>query len=241
MNTNIQDKVVWITGASRGIGLAIADRFIEAGAKVILSATKKESFKEILPKYAKHDKVLFFPCDITQHQQIHEVVTKIKLAMGRIDILINNAGIAKFKPFNEITNEMFDQMNDVNYKGTFYCTKAVLPDMLGRKNGIIVNILSGAAKKAFENSSVYSATKAAVLSMSNSLRKEVRKEGISIINIFPGATETDVWNPKVRQELKHKMMQPEDVADATFSSIINSLNGRTMVEEVLVRPQGGDL
>jgi len=241
MISEIKDKVVWITGGSRGIGLAIAEKFIEAGAQVVVSASKKESFKEILPKYARLDNVLFFPCDVTQPSQIHEVVMKIKLAKSRIDILINNAGVAKFKPFQDITEQMFDEMNYVNYKGTFLCTKQVLPDMIDRAEGIIVNILSGAAIKTFENSSVYAATKAAVLAMSNSLRKEVRKKGISVINILPGATETDIWNPKVREEKKHLMMQPDDVAEATFSAIMTSLNGRIMVEEVLVRPQGGDL
>jgi short-subunit dehydrogenase len=241
MKNEIKDKVVWVTGGSRGIGLAIADKFIEAGAQVVISATKKESFKDIIPKYAKLDNVLLFPCDIKQTAQIHEVATKIKLAKSKIDILINNAGVAKFKPFQDITEEMFDEMNAVNYKGTFLCTKQVLPDMIDRAEGVIVNILSGAAIKAFENSSVYAATKAAVLAMSRSLRKEVRKKGISVIDILPGATETDIWNPKVRDEKKHLMMQPEDVAEATFSAILTSLNGRVMVEEVLVRPQGGDL
>jgi len=241
MVNDIKNKVVWITGGNRGIGLAIADKFINAGAQVVISASKKESFKDILPKYAALDNVLFFPCDLTQANQIHEVVTKIKLAKGKIDILINNAGVAEFKPFQDITNEMFDEMNNVNYKGTFLCTKAVLPDMIEISDGVIVNILSGAAIKAFENSSVYSATKAAVLAMSNSLRKEVRKNGISVINILPGATDTDIWNPTVREQKKHLMMQPEDVAEATFSAIQNSLSQRVIIEEVLVRPQGGDL
>jgi short-subunit dehydrogenase len=241
MKNDIKDKVVWVTGGSRGIGLAIADKFIEAGAQVVISASKKESFKDILPRYSKLDNVLFFPCDISQPAQIHEVSTKIKLAKSKIDILINNAGVAKFKPFQDITEEMFDLMNSVNYKGTFLCTKQVLPDMIDRAEGIIVNILSGAAIKAFENSSVYAASKAAVLAMSRSLRKEVRKKGISVIDILPGATETDIWNPKVRDEKKHLMMQPEDVAEATLSAVLTSLCGRVMIEEVLIRPQGGDL
>lgn len=241
MNEEIKEKVVWITGGNRGIGLAISDKFIEAGAQVIISASTQDSFKEILSKYAKMDNVLFFPCDVSDPKQVHEVASKIKLSKGKIDILINNAGIAKFKPLNDITVDMFDSMNDINYKGTFLCIKELLPDMLERGNGIIANILSGAAIKAFENSSVYSATKAAVLAMTNCLRKEVRKKGISVVNVLPGATDTDIWNPKIREEKRDKMMQPGDVAAATFSAIKDSLNGRTMVEEVLVRPQGGDL
>ena len=241
MNDELKEKVVWITGGNRGIGLAISDKFIEAGSQVIVSASTQDSFKEILSKYAKMDNVLFFPCDVSDPKQVHEVATKIKLAKGKVDILINNAGIAKFKPLIDITVDMFDSMNDINYKGTFLCIKELLPDMLERGNGIIANILSGAAIKAFENSSVYSATKAAVMAMTNCLRKEVRKKGISVVNVLPGATETDIWNPKIREEKRDKMMQPEDVAAATFSAIKDSLNGRTMVEEVLVRPQGGDL
>ncbi len=241
MNRNLKEKVIWITGGNRGIGLAIAEKFIEAGSQVVISASSKESFNDIIHKYAKLDNVLFFPCNVLDEREIYEVVTKIKLAKKKIDVLINNAGVATFKPFNELTVEMFDQMNNINYKGTFLCTKIVLPDMLQRGNGIITNIISGAAKKAFENSSVYAATKAAVLAMSNSLRKEVRKQGVGVLNIFPGATDTDLWDKDIRKQHSHKMLQPEDVAEATFSAITNSFNGRVMVEEVLVRPQGGDL
>ena len=232
---------IWLSGASRGIGYAIACKLVDTGATLILSARNSSSFENVRLSFSNNKNVFFFPYDITKPDDISKCYDRIKMAIGGVDILINNAGVVKFHSFNKLTLEDFDYMNAVNYRGVFLCIKAVLPDMIERKDGVIINTISVVITKAFKNSSVYSASKSAVWAMANSLREEVRSEGIKIVNILPGATETDVWSPENRQRFSKSMMQPKDVADAVYYVIELSLNNRLMIEEVVLRPQGGDL
>lgn len=242
MNNDIlKDKVIWITGAAKGIGEAIAKNLMNSGATLILSSSNNESMKKIMPDFAKYPKVFFFPFDLRSEEQISRTFQKIDLSIGKVDFLINNAGTGKFAPFTELTISDMNNMFDVNFRGTYLLTKLVLPKMLEQKSGTIINILSVVVKKVFTGSSIYSASKAAVLAMDRSLREEVRGSGIKIIDVFPGATETEIWTEKQREKYGSKMMQPKDVADSIMKILELSINNRLMVEEIVLRPQGGDL
>lgn len=242
MNENDKEKLsAWVTGASKGIGLAITKELLESGIKTALSASSSNSFADLPEEIMHNPDSLLFPFNITNFNEIYENYNRINDAVDGLDILVNNAGVATFAEFKDISTEQFRIMNQVNFEAVFHCTKAALSGMLERKFGIIVNILSGAVVKTFTYSSVYSATKAAVLAMSKSMREEVRKDGVKIINILPGATLTDIWDEEMKKEKGDVMLTSESVAKATMSAIFQSLTPGVMIEDVLLRPQGGDL
>jgi short-subunit dehydrogenase len=240
-NEILNNKVIWITGASKGIGRAIAENLKSTGATLILSSSSINSIKKIMPDFAQYPKVFFLPFDLRSEEEINRTFQKINLSIGKIDFLINDAGIGKFAPFTELSAGDMNNMFDVNFKGLFLLTKLTLPKMIEQKSGVIINILSVVLKKVFTGSSLYAASKAAVLAMDRSLREEVRSQGIKIIDVFPGATETEIWTEKQRERYASKMMQPKDVADAIIKIIELASNNRLMIEEIVLRPQGGDL
>ncbi len=233
---------IWLTGASRGIGLETAKLLADRGATLFLSASKQESFENALPLFKDNENIFLFPCDISKSEEIRKTYAKIKDSGNNIDILINNAGVGIFKSVLETSEEDFDKTMSVNFKGAFLCTKEVLPDMLENKEkGMIINVLSVATQKVFAGSAIYSASKSALLAMSRVLREEVRSSGLKIIDIIPGATETDMWNDELRLQYRVDMMQPVDVAKVIANTIEMNIQKRFITEEVLIRPIGGDL
>lgn len=232
---------IWITGASRGIGLEIAKALSKYNCKLILCATNQDSFSDNMEEIKKIDNAFLIPCDLRKPEEIFETHKRIKQMFGDVDALVNNAGKGIFAPLKDFPVEDFDLLTEVNFKGKFLCSKAVLPGMLEKKKGAIINVLSIAIERKFENSSIYSATKAAVKAMNASLREEVRKYGVSIVDVLPGATETDIWPDNVRKELASKMMKPADVAAAVEKVILLTFRDSLMVEEIKICPQGGDL
>ncbi len=241
MNKVFNKKVIWITGASRGIGAAITRNLVSTDAVLALSARTIQSFKSIKKELAQNKNVFIFPCDVSIHEEVFEIHNKIADNLGDVDILLNNAGVAAFKPFNELTVDDYYSMINTNLFGTFLTTKAVIPSMIKRKKGIILNIISVAAEKTFTGSALYSASKAGVLAMSRSMREDLRDKGIKVIDILPGATETELWSGKSRSKYNWRMMNPENLAVLVVDVLKNSLSDNLMIEEVIVRPQLGDL
>jgi len=237
----MKKKRIWLTGASRGIGLETAKILAKTGSVIFMSASTEQSLKNIKSEFAGYENCYLMPCNVASNDEIKATYTKIKEITDGIDILINNAGVGIFKDFMETSEEEFDRLIDVNLKGPFLCSKAVIPGMITQQSGMIINILSVAAITAFPGSSIYSASKAGLLTVSRILRKEVRNDGIRVIDILPGATESDMWDEKSRKESGHKMMQPEDVARVILNTIELNIEGRLLTEEVLIRPIGGDL
>ena len=241
MKNQLKNKTIWITGASRGIGLAIAKSFKNSEANLALSSIRKTTPEIVSSEFKDYSNIIFLPCDISSEKEVYKVHEKINSTFGKVDILINNAGVTKFDSFYSSTIEDFDKIIGVNLRGTFNCTKAVLENMLKKNNGIILNIISVAAIKIFKNSALYAASKAGVLAMSRVLREEVRKNGIKVIDILPVATETEIWSQDALDKYAEKMMKPGDVASVVYDAIIQCLNGRLMIEEIILRPQDGDL
>ncbi len=237
----MKNKIIWITGASRGIGLACAKALAARGAKLVLSCSSQETAEVIKKEFAETPDVYIMPFDIRNDAAIKKVVQKIKLTMGQIDILINNAGIAKFGAAVEMSIEDLDDMTAINFRALVQCTQAVLPQMIESGSGMIININSVVSQKVFAYCAAYSASKAAALAYSRSLREELRSTGVKIVDVLPGATETNIWDDKSREESGARMMQPEDVAAAVDHAIQAMLNERLMIEEMVLRPQGGDL
>lgn len=237
----LKDKTVWITGASRGIGLAIAKILNLHGCRIILSARALDRPEKILYEFNHPANVELMPCDISSEKDVAEVYMKILNLSGKVDILINNAGVTKFDSFQNSTTENFDEIMGINLRGTFLCTKAVIDSMVSDKKGIILNIISVAAIKTFRNSSLYAASKAGVLAMSRGLREEVRRDGVKVIDILPGATHTDIWDKESLQKYGEKMMHPDAIANVVFETIKLCLDDKLLIEEIVLRPQGGDL
>jgi len=238
----MQKKRIWITGASRGIGLETAKILAGKSAALFLSARTIESFKNVMSTFKKYDNIFIMPCDVSNSKEVNKIYSKIEKSHGGVDILINNAGVGIFRSFLETSEEDFDRTIATNLKGAFLCSKAVLPDMIKNKTkGCIINILSVATQTTFEGTAIYSASKSALLSMDRVMRNEIRKHGIKVIDIMPGATESDMWDKETRKKLSDRMMQPSDLAKVIYNMILLNQEDRLITEEVLIRPIGGDL
>lgn len=229
---------IWITGASKGIGKAIAGELLRDDHKVAVSSRDKSLLDKVYGS-VNGDVLIRIPHDVRSFEQVNEAANRIINKFGSIDVLINNAGITKFKPVSETTIEEFDEIIDVNLKGVVNCIKAVLPHMTERQRGWIVNIISVTVNKVFTNSGAYASSKAGVLALTNVLREEVRDKGIKVTSIIPGATGTEMWPAGVLEKYEERMMQADDVAKVV-ASVLRSPDS-IMMEEVLVRPQLGDL
>lgn len=232
--------VVWITGATKGIGLAIANAFAIIGCKVIVSGRNKTQLEINAGRIIDQGGfALPITCDVTSETSVRGAYANITKKVGDVDVLVNNAGVTIFESFEKTSIKEFDSIIATNLRGYFLCAKVVLASMLKRKKGHIINIHSVAAKDLFYNSSAYAAAKAGALAMSRNLRHEVRKKGVRVVDVLPGATETDMWNKSVRKKYHQKMLQPEDVADAVVS--IYCQPQRLTTDEIVLRPVEGDL
>jgi len=236
----MNQKVIWVTGASTGIGKEIANEFSKAGHIVAVTGRRKSRLVRIVSeiKYAEREASAFV-CNVMSERSVQATAKRIREKYGAIDVLINNAGVTVFKSFSETKTFDFDSVIDTNLRGAFLCIKSVLPQMIKLKKGHVINVLSIAANTAFENSSVYAASKAGLLAMSNSLREEVRRYNIKVSNILPGAVETAMWDSRSRQRYKNRMMSETDIAKIVVS--IAEQPRKVLIEDITVRPIKGDI
>lgn len=219
-------KTVLITGASRGIGRAAAEAFAKAGYDVAVnynkSAEAAETLCRELEKYSV--KALPFQADVADKKAVEKMSAEIEIAMGNVNVLVNNAGIAEQALFTDITEEMWDRMFAVNVKGAYNCTQAILPKMIHEKYGRIINIssmwgISGASCEVH-----YSAAKAALIGFTKALAKEVGLSGITVNCVAPGVIDTDMnghLSPEIISELKeetplNRIGAPRDVAETVL-------------------------
>ncbi len=190
--SNIEDKVVLITGASSGIGEAAARLLAQRGAKLMLAARRKDRLRAVSDEIEQAGgTVTYQVTDVTDHAQVQELADAALERYGRIDVLVNNAGLMPLSPLDLLKVDEWDRMIDVNIKGVLYGVAAVLPHMRSRKQGHIINLSSVAGYKVFPTSAVYSATKFAVRAISEGVRQESRGE-IRSTNISPGAVTTEL-------------------------------------------------
>jgi short-subunit dehydrogenase len=231
---------VWITGGGRGIGAAIASALAPTH-RVSISGRDTARLAEVITRAPQGSVIVAHACDVADVASVAEAHRIFVEAHGPVDVLVNNAGIGIFRSVAEMTVEEFDQQVAINLRGTFLCTKAVLPSMLERERGQIVNINSIAAVTSYAGNAGYGATKSGALAISRSLRTEVRDRGIKVHDLLVGATSTDIWPDSARDEFGHRMMRPEDVASVVRDLVSDFFHPRTHVEELVLRPQRGDL
>ena len=232
-------KNVFISGVSSGIGYATAkllsqkhNVFGSTRDKQALLHNQSNSF--IVPEN-------IYEIDFLKNNNKIELDMILSPIQKEIQVLINNAGVVIFTPFEKSVIEDLKTQIEVNLYGAFNLTQQFLPAMLVQRQGLIINLISIAAIKPFENSSIYGASKAALATMFNSLREETRRQKIKITNLVLGATYTEVWDEESRANLGSRMIQPESIAKIIDNLIDLSENDDFMVEDIIVRPQFGDL
>jgi 3-oxoacyl-[acyl-carrier protein] reductase len=232
--------VVWVTGASRGIGREIARRFSSIGCIVALTSRSAAQLKSLRQEIeSEGGRAESFPCDIANQRSVMRTKQRILASFGTIDVLVNNAGITAFKSFHNTSLREFDDIISVNLRGSIGVIKAVYDHMRRRKVGWIVNIISTAATRPFIDSSAYSVTKAGVRSLGQVLREESREYNIRVTNIYPGPTATSMWGKRERVRYKRRMMSPSGVAETVLALFL--LPEDVVVEELVLRPIQGDL
>ena len=193
MSKGIQDKVVLITGGSTGIGAEVARLLASQGAKVAIAARRKDKLDEVVAALEAGGGVArAYSLDVTDKKQVEAVVAATVADFGKVDVLINNAGLMPIRPMSEVNTDEWDQMIDVNLKGTLYGIAAVLPRFIAQESGHIINLSSVAGTKVFApGGTVYSGTKFAVSAISEGLRQEVGDK-IRVTSIAPGAVDSDL-------------------------------------------------
>ncbi|HYQ87517.1 MAG TPA: SDR family oxidoreductase [Bacteroidota bacterium] len=236
----LRRPVVWVVGASRGIGREIAGRFAAIGCEVCLSSRNSSDLESAVRQIRRlGGRAHSFPCDIRKINSVSSTARRIRHAVGDVEVLVNNAGITVFKTFIKTSLKEFSAILDTNLLGQIASIKAVLPSMVRRRGGHIFNILSNAAIKTFEGSSAYTAAKAGMLGLGKVLREEVKAHHVKVVNILPGATETRMWSATLRKKYSYRMMKPSSVADAVLA--VYRMPDDVVVDEMVIRPMLGDL
>ena len=248
MSDNIKGKVVVITGASSGMGEAAARHLSAQGATVVLGARRVERLEALAGEIsAAGGQALAVETDVTDRCQVQRLVDAAVDTYGRVDVLINNAGIMPLSPVERLKVDEWDRMIDVNLKGVLYGIAAALPHMIERKSGQIINLSSVAGHKLFGGSAVYSATKFGVRALSEGLRQEVTPHNIRITIISPGAVKTELLDhiseADVQQANRDYVGQVGVPADS-FARVVAfaiSQPAELDINEIIFRPTSQEL
>ena len=244
----IKDKVVIITGASSGIGYATALSLAKEGAKLVVGARRTDRLDDLVKEIEKiGGQVLSQKLDVTKKSNCDDLVNTAIKKWGKVDVIINNAGLMPLSFIKNLKVDEWDQMVDVNIKGVLYCTAAVLPHMREAKSGHVINISSVAGRIVFPAGSVYCATKHAVTAFSEGLRQELSpRNNIRVTTIAPGVVSTELTNTITDESLEKfvetskqmEALKAEDIASAIIFAI--SAPNHVSVNEILVRPTTQD-
>ncbi|HHB2680973.1 TPA: SDR family oxidoreductase [Staphylococcus aureus] len=229
--TVLTDKVAVVTGAGSGIGEAIATLLHEEGAKVVLAGRNKEKLQNVANQLSQ-DSVKVVPTDVTNKEEVDELIKIAQQTFGGLDIVINSAGQMLSSKITDYQVDEWDSMIDVNIKGTLYTAQAALPTMLEQSSGHLINIASISGFEVTKSSTIYSATKAAVHTITQGLEKELAKTGVKVTSISPGMVDTAItvaYNPTDRKKL-----EPQDIAEAVLYALTQPKH--VNVNEITVRP-----
>ena len=248
MSNNIAGKVVVITGASSGMGEAAARHLAAQGAAVVLGARRIERLEALVGEItAAGGQALAVATDVTDRAQVRRLVDAAVETYGRIDVLVNNAGIMPLSPLERVKVDEWDRMIDVNLKGVLYGVAAALPHMTAQKSGHIINLSSVAGHKVFGGSAVYSATKFGVRALSEGLRMEVKPYNIRTTIICPGAVKTELLDhiteadvQKANQDYVGQVGVPAD-SFARVVAFAVSQPEELDINEIVFRPTSQEL
>jgi NADP-dependent 3-hydroxy acid dehydrogenase YdfG len=225
-----------VTGASSGIGLAITRLLFDAGCSVAVVGRDLARLQPAIEGIAD-ERRLAIACDVRDDDAVQRMVAGVEQAWGRVDILVNSAGLFSTAPLTETSNEMWNDLWQTNVNGTFYPTRAALPGMIERGSGTIVIMSSVAAHRGYPGNTAYSASKYAVTGFARALTTEVRRKGVRVVNVMPGPVATPIWDGKDLPMEREQMLTAQEVAQATINAM--TVSSTQVIEDVLLLPQDG--
>jgi NADP-dependent 3-hydroxy acid dehydrogenase YdfG len=231
--------VAVITGGGSGVGKSVAALFLKEGAKVVIAGRDAAKLDTVAKELKADDQLRTLPTDVTDAHQCEALIAFATKAFGHIDILVNNAGTnLKERTLRELTPAAWDMMIATNLDGAFYCTRAVLPQMLQRKDGVIVNVVSTSGKRATPlGGAAYVAAKFGMAALGLVLAAEEKDSGVRVSNVYPGEIDTPILaaRPKpITEEHRATILKPEDVAEAVL--FVASLPPRVSIPELVIKP-----
>jgi NADP-dependent 3-hydroxy acid dehydrogenase YdfG len=237
--SKLAGKVAVVTGGGSGVGKATAALFLKEGAKVVIAGRDPAKLAAVANELDAGAALGTVPTDVGHADQCEKLIAIATREFGRVDILVNNAGTnIKDRTLRELTPEAWDMMMAANMNGAFYCTKAVLPQMFDRKDGVIVNVVSVAGKRANPlGGAAYVAAKFGMGGLGLVLSNEEKDSGVRVSNIYPGEIDTPILavRPKpVTEEHRATILKPEDVAEAIL--YVAALPARVSIPELVIKP-----
>ena len=213
-----------ITGASSGLGRLLALRIAEQGAQVALVARRLRELEEVAAAIQRRGgQALILPCDVGDRAQVAAAATRALEHLGTVDLLINNAGYGHHRPFLDWDLDDIERMMRVNYLGTVYWTKALLPQMVERRRGWLVFVASVAGKLGVPDESAYVASKFAMVGLAEALSIELEDAGVHVLTVCPGTVRTDFFDQEALERMppvsQRSMIEPEPVVEATLAAL----------------------
>jgi len=213
---NLTGKVAIVTGSTKGIGLAIAERLVNEGSSVVVSARTEADVQQTAERLGKP--AIGIPCDVSDPDQCRRLVDEAVERLGRLDVLVNNAGFGIFKPIGELTVEEWRRQIDVNLGGVFYCSKAALPHLSATGDGFIVNIGSLAGRNPFSGGTGYNASKFGLVGMTEAMMLDVRYQDVRVCLVMPGSVNTHFRDREQAAERTWRL-QADDCALAVMQML----------------------
>jgi NAD(P)-dependent dehydrogenase (short-subunit alcohol dehydrogenase family) len=233
----LHDKVVVVTGGSRGIGLAIARACGDAGARVVIVGRNREALEKAARQISGEP--LALAADVTKPANVQRAFGRVRERWGRIDVLANSAGVFTYKPFVRTTLADWQRNIATNLTALFLVTRAALPLLARSRSPHIVNILSISSRHAFANCSAYTAAKFGALGLTRVLAQELRSRRVRVTAVLPGPTNTRMIDEFGFPVKRNQIVQPEDVAQAVLTALLAP--PRATVEEIVITPSKGSL
>lgn len=237
--STLAGKRVLVTGGGSGIGLAVARGFLKAKARVAITGRNGEKLRLAAASLAAGDRLVTHACDVGDPAQVEALVKYVSEVFGGIDILVNNAGTnIKERTMRQLTPERWQLLLRSNLDGAFYCIHAVFPQMLERKDGVIINVSSVAGKRAGPlGGAAYAAAKFGMSALGLCLAAEEKDSGVRVSNVYPGEVDTPILEVRptpVSDEQRAKILRPEDVAEAVL--FVANLPPHVSVPELIIKP-----
>ena len=229
---SIKNQIAVVTGAGRGIGRAIAVELGKSGARVVVAARSRTELEETARRIGGKASVI--PTDVRKKDEVQRLFEQVNTVLGPVDILVNAAGLGIFGPVADFKDEDFETLIETNLRGIFLTCRLVLPGMIERRGGHIINIASIAGKVGSANRAVYCASKFGVVGFTESLAEEVRQHGIRASVICPGSTDTDFSSKESSGKARERMLRPEDVAYSVRMIVTQEPN--SFISEIIMRP-----
>ncbi len=231
---SLNGKIAIVTGGTRGIGRAIAERLVAEGAKVALCGRTRDAAQRAAREIGGEDRVLGIAADVRKVEDVGALFEAVDRSFGGLDILVNNAGEGVFRKVGEMTVEDWHRNIDLNLNGVFYCTREAVGRMRTRGGGFIVNISSLAARNPFTGGAGYNASKFALNGFTEALMLDHRYDGIRVTSIMPGSVATEFGGSGKPPAADDWKVAPEDVAETV--AMVLKMPARTMVSRVEMRP-----